>query len=359
MIKRLVLLGSILLAPVLLVVSKSRAADLGAIQIFSAVDLVGEFGIQNPPVDSGRVRVRGFEVAAFAPVDTLFDALVNVAGHDEAGQIEIELHEAYIASTRLIPRTRLKVGRFFLGVGRLNQYHSHDWPFTSAPKSHSTFFSEEAATDTGLELGHLFDSSIPIDLVAGVTNGWTYGHSHTGGRRPLVATHYVRPTFFFDFGDSRGLLVGLNYLGRTDADSIQTRLTGFDATYKRRNGKTLSTLVQTEFYHRLQTSATLPLKEEIGGYMFADFAIGEEGWSAGTRLDAFTDLSLKFGTGDRRGNFDFAIVPVLSFKNSEFSTFRLSYTYGQETREGDNARAEQKVEIQLIALIGAHPAHDF
>ena len=338
---------------------QAKSADLGGLQLFSAVDLVGEFGIENPPNDSGRIRVRSFEIAAFAPVDTLFDALVNVAGHDEAGVTEVELHEAYATSTRLIPRTRVKVGRFFLGVGRLNQYHSHDWPFTSPPKVQSTFFAEEAAADTGIEVGHLLNASLPIDIVAGITNGWTYGHTHTGGRRPLVATHYLHPTIFFDLGESRGLLLGLSYLGRTDADSIQTRLSGFDLTYKSRNGKILSTLVQTEFYHRVQTSSSLPLTEEVGGYVFSDFAMGEDGWSVGARLDVFSNLSLRFGTGDRRGNLDFAAVPVVSYKASEFSTFRMSYTFAQETREGDASRTEQRIELQLVALIGSHPAHDF
>lgn len=346
-------------ATILLSSPNAMAIDLGGIQLFSALDLVSDFGIENPPVDSGRLRVRSFEIAAYAPVDPLFDALVNVAGHDEGGTTEIELHEAYISSTRLIPGTRFKAGQFFLGVGRLNQFHSHDWPFTSAPLVQTLFFAEEAVTDTGLEVGHLVDAGIPIDIVAGVTNGWNYGHSHTSGRRPLVATHYLHPTFFFDFGDSRGLLLGLNYIGRTDADSVQMRITGFDLTYKRRSGKILETLIQSEFYHRLRTSASIALEEDVGGYVFGQMALGEDGWSAGVRADVYTNLSLKFGTGDRRRNFNYALVPVLSYKASEFSTFRVSYTYSQETRQGDPARGEQKVELQLVTLIGAHPAHDF
>lgn len=337
----------------------SSGADLGGLRLFSAIDLVSDFGIENPPADSGRLRVRGFEIAAFAPVDTLFDAVVNIAGHDEAGLIEIELHEAFIETTRLIPRTRVKLGRFLLGFGRLNQFHSHDWPFTSAPLVQSRFFAEEAVIDSGLEVGHLLDTRLPIDLVAGTTNGWTFGHSHSGGRRPLVATHYFHPTFFFDLNESRGLLLGLNYIGRTDADSVQMIISGIDLTYKKRVGRRIETLVQSELYHRSRTSASLAPQEDVGGYLFSDFSVGESGWSVGVRLDAYSNLSLKFQNGDARSNFDVGLMPIASYKVSEFSTFRVSYNFVTETRQGDTARNEQRIELQLIALMGAHPAHEF
>lgn len=333
--------------------------SLGGLRLFSAVDLVSDFGIENPPTDSGRLRVRGFEIAAFAPVDTLFDAVVNVAGHDEGGLVEIELHEAYIETTRLIPRTRLKVGRFLLGFGRLNQFHSHDWPFTSPPLVQKKFFATEAVIDSGLEVGHLLDTEVPIDIVAGTANGWTFGHSHTGGRRPMVATHYLHPTFFFDLNESRGLLLGLNYIGRTDADSVQMSIVGLDLTFKKRVGRRIETLVQSEFYHRSRTSSSLALQEDIGGYVFADFAAGESNWTIGFRVDGYSDMALKFQNGETRSNLELGLMPVASYKVSEFSTFRASYNFLTETRQGDTARNEQRVEFQLIALMGAHPAHEF
>ena len=348
--------------------------DLGGLQVFSAVDLVGDLGLENAPSDSSRLKVRGFELATFGPVDPLFDAVVNIAGHDEAGAIELEVHEAFIKSdvvlSGFLPGTRFKAGRYLIGVGRLNQFHSHDWPFTSPPKSHQQFFAEEAAIDTGLEIGHLFSPSADdsgsdsggwvFDLVAGITNGWTYGHTHTGGRRPLAATHYVRPTLYRDLADSAGVMIGLNYLGRTDADSVKTQLTGVDVTFKKREGKVLRRLIQSEWYHRLQTSSYLPLSEDIGGYLFYSQSIDDSGeLSVGMRLDAYSNLSLRFLNGDTKSNLDYALVPNISYRASEFSTFRFTYGYAVDTRQGEDPRVEQKIELQLIALFGAHPAHDF
>ncbi|MDZ4084867.1 MAG: hypothetical protein U1E10_18130 [Bdellovibrionales bacterium] len=356
--------------------SAAQASDLGGLKVFSAVDLVGDLGLENAPADSSRLKVRSFELATFGPVDPLFDATVNVAGHDEAGTIELELHEAYISSdvvlSKLLAGTRFKAGRYLLGIGRLNQFHSHEWPFTSAPKSHQQFFDEEAAIDTGLEVGHLFtpgsndsdsiqsQGSWVYDIVLGVTNGWTYGHTHTGGRRPLAATHYLRPTLFRDLDDNAGIMIGLNYLGRTDADSVKTQLTGFDVTFKKREGKTLRRFLQSEWYHRIQTSSYLPLSEEVGGYVFYGQTVDEAGeLSVGLRLDAFSNLSLRFLNGETKSNLDYAVVPNLSYRASEFSTFRITYGYAVDTRQGEDPRVEQKVELQLIALFGAHPAHDF
>lgn len=348
-------------------VAQSLSSSIDGLKVFSAVDLVADAGLENPAVDTGRLRVRGFELATFGPVDPLYDALVSLAGHDESGTIEIELHEAYVSSSRLLAPLaeglRLKLGQFFLGVGRLNRFHSHEWPFTSPPKVQVQFFAEEAATDTGAELEKtigLGSDKWSMDITLGVTNGWNYGHSHTGGRRPLAGTHYVRTAFFHDFQDGKGLMLGLNYLGRTDADSIQTRLSGIDLVFKSRVGKVLKSSLQFEGYHRIQSSKYISHTEEVGGYLNYERALNETGeWSMGTRLDAFSNLSLTFGTGDSRPNFDYAAVPYVTYRATEFSTLRGSYFYGVETRQGDDARVEQRVELQLVVLFGAHPSHDF
>jgi hypothetical protein len=170
----------------------------------------------------------------------------------------------------------------------------------------------------------------------------------------------MRPNMYRDLADSAGVMIGLNYLGRTDADSVKTQLTGVDVTFKKREGKVLRRLIQSEWYHRLQTSSYLPPSEDIGGYLFYSQSIDDSGeLSVGIRLDAYSSLSLRFLNGETKSNFDYALVPNISFRASEFSTFRFTYGYAVDTRQGEDPRVEQKIELQLIALFGAHPAHDF
>lgn len=347
--------------------AQAQPTALDGLKVFSGVDLVGDAGLENASMDTGRLRVRSFELATFGPVDPLFDAVLSIAGHDEGGTTEIELHEAFVTSSQLLSPLaqglRIKLGQFFLGVGRLNRFHSHEWPFTSPPKAHAQFFADEAVIDSGAELEKTIDLGSEIwsmDVTLGLTNGWNYGHSHTSGRRPLAGTHYLRTSFFHDYQDGRGLMLGLNYLGRTDADSVQTRLSGIDLVFKSRVGKVLKSSFQMEAYHRIQSSKYVAHTEEVGGYFNYEHALNDSGeWSLGTRLDAFTNLSLTFGTGDARPNFDYAAVPYLTYRATEFSTLRGSYFYGVETRQGDEARVEQRVELQLVVLFGAHPSHDF
>lgn len=352
---------AILLGVLVLSSSTVFAADLGGLQVFGAIDLASELGIENPTPDGGRLKVRSFEIAISGPVDPLFDTLINIAGHDESGTIEVELHEAVISSSRLLPGARVRAGRFLLGVGRLNQFHSHDWPFFSAPKMQSLFFAEEAVADSGVEVGYQlpWDIGIPIDIVAGATNGWSYGHTHTGGQRPLTPTHYLHPSLFIE-GESAGVgtQLGFNYLGRTDSDSLRLQLTGLDLTHKRRTGKRLDFLLQAEAFHRLRAKANSANMEDVAGYIYSEWAL-DETWSAGLRADGYSDLSLTFGTGDTRKNFDYGFVPTLTYRPSEFSRLQFSYSLQTETKEGDQNRNEQIIFVQLVSMIGAHPAHDF
>lgn len=340
---------------------------LANLQTSAALDLYAPFPMQNAGSDSERLRVRSAELLFFGPIDHLFDSTLSIAGHDENGEFELSLHEGYIGSTKLIPNARFRVGKFFLGVGRLNQFHQHDWPFISPPKSHAMFFAEtavdaaanEGAADTGAEFSYLLPTDFYLDITAGITNGYCYGHCHTnGGDRPLAPVHYLRPVMFFNLANGSGMQTGFNYLARTESDGKHVRIAGIDLTYKKRQGRILDWLIQSEFYHRFTRPNGLPNVEEIGGYLYSEHGINEQ-WSAGLRLDAFTTPSLTFTTGDRRKNFDYGVVPVLTYKVSEFSTVRASYTFLNETREGDSNRPVQKIELQLISFLGAHPAHEF
>jgi MFS family permease len=105
-----------------------------------------------------------------------------------------------------------------LGVGRLNQIHRHDWPFISAPRIHRELFGAESAIDSGFEVGSLLPSSFYLDLTAGVTSGFKFGHSHSDGARPNVPTHYLRAATYNELPRGGGMQTGLNFLSRTLTD---------------------------------------------------------------------------------------------------------------------------------------------
>ena len=332
-------------------------ADGSGLQTSVAVDLLGKFGSAGPGT-ANKLEVREAEVSFFAPIDSLFDGALSLAAHPEGGETVFELHEAYLQTTKLIPRSRIKVGQFFLGVGRLSQFHRHDWPFVSAPKVHREFFDEEAAIDAGLEYGYLLPLPFVLDLSVGVTSGWTFGHSHTEGAVPQTPTHYVRLMTYADLPDSGGVQAGLNYLGRKRNDGTRQQLLGLDATAKWQEGRRVRWLFQTETWWRLLGEPGTDLERALGTSLYAQHGILEE-VALGVRFDAYTLLSLVDASGKELANGTWAVIPTLTYKPSEFSTLRVAYTFEKIYRDRTHDQYAQALELQLGFILGSHPAHDF
>ena len=335
----------------------SRADDGSGLRTSIAVDLLGQSGKVHEG-KSDRFEAREAEISFFAPIDPTFDGTLTGAAHDEDGEYVFEVHEAFISTSKLIPRSRLKVGKFFLGIGRLNQFHRHDWPFVSAPKVHRELFGEEGAVDAGAEYGLLMPTDLYLDLTVGVTNGWTYGHSHDAGARPRTPTHYARLATYLDLPGEGGLQTGLNYLGRTDAGGTKRSIAGLDATAKWREARTLKFLLQSEIWHRTLAPEGAEAENTLGLYVFPQYGFTEQ-LSFGIRGDYYTVTSLKDPSGAKIENGTTAFVPTLTYKASEFSTFRLAYTKELETQPNEPTADDSLVEVQLTFILGAHPAHDF
>lgn len=324
------------------------------LDISAAVDGVGQFG----PEGTNRIDVREAEFMFFAPVDHLFDGVASFSAHTEATGLFAEVHEAYIGSTKLIPRSRFRIGQFFLGFGRLNQFHRHDWPFTTAPKEHSTFFAAEAAKDTGIEYSWLTPLPFYLDLTVGLTNGWVFGHAHSLGIKPQFPLHYLRALTYVDLPGKGGLQTGLNYVGRRNDQGTGVTLLGLDATAKWREAQNLKLLIQSEFWLKMERPKTGAGTDTFGFYIHPEYALGD-GFFAGLRFDYLTVPTLQFVTGGKVANYEAALMPQLTWKPSEFSTVRLSYTYRAIYKVDRFIGYERFAELQTIFIIGAHPAHDF
>ncbi len=334
-----------------------QAQVLQNMQSAAAIDVMAPVSFESSA--DNKLDIRAAELTFFGPLDPTFDAVLNFAAHNEEGEYVAEVHEAYVGSTKLIPNSRFRAGKFFLGVGRLNQFHQHDWAFVSGPRVHTTFFDEEGVVDSGLEFSTLLPTDSYWDITVGVTNGYTFGHTHGAGERPQVPTHYIHPVNFVDFGEAGALQWGASYLGRTDANALKTQLYGLDFVFKKAEGKILSLLVQSEIWYRHQGAPGVEVEEAIGAYVFPQRALNEQ-WYAGLRLDLYSEMSRKFiSDGSKQNNLNYAFVPTLTFKSSEFTWLRLAYTYDNQTYQGEDDKISQKLEFQWVAILGAHPAHSF
>jgi hypothetical protein len=150
----------------------------------------------------------------------------------------------------------------------------------------------------------------------------------------------------------------LNYLGRKPATRIRQSYWGLDATAKWRSARTLSFLLQSEVWVRTLTPSDAPSENTLGAYVFPQYGLSPS-VQLGVRGDYFSVLNLKNAGGTSIGNSTAALVPTLTYKASEFSTFRAAYTREWTRQELLSAQTRWLLELQSTFILGAHPAHDF
>ena len=306
-----------------------------------------------------KLTVRGAELMFYAPVDVLFDGVLSAAAHDEGRQVVFELHELYLASSKLLPWSNFRVGQFFLSLGRLNRFHRHDWPFMDAPEVHRVFFGKEGVFDSGLEYGLVLPFKYTLNLTVGVTSGYRYGHSHTAGAKPKAPTHYLRFSSFFPFATTSGMDVGVSYLGRVDAQKNNMELVGLDLTAKWRGARKNKWLLQSEFWYKREQDIQDETSRELGLYVFNEFSMGES-TKLGFRLDMFKNLSQVNALTEKKiNNIFYGGTAQATFISSEFAKIRTTLSHEFKREEGATMAKDTRLGLQFLFILGSHPAHDF
>ena len=322
-------------------------------------DMAYNQGLNRESRADEKLTMRGAELMFYAPVDVLFDGVLSAAAHDEGGKTVFELHELYLASSRLLPQSVLRVGQFFLSIGRLNRFHRHDWPFMDAPKVQRVFFGKEGVFDSGLEYNLVLPFQYTFNLTAGMTSGYRYGHSHTAGVKPKTPTHYVRFSTFFPFKTTSGLDIGFNYLGRVDAQKNEMALLGVDLTAKWKGVRKNKWLLQSEIWYKREKDIYDETSRELGFYAFNEFPVGESTF-LGFRWDMFKELSqINALTGKDVNNISYGTTVQANFVASEFAKIRTTVSHDFEREEGQTQAKDTRLALQFVFILGSHPAHDF
>lgn len=324
-----------------------------------AGDMIYDQGLNPGSEAVDKLRMRGVEVGFFAPVDYQFDAVMMLAAHDEGGETMVELHEMFLSTSKVFPGTMIRAGQFFLGVGRLNRIHQHDWPFIKAPKVHETFFAEEGVFDAGIEGSHIFSFENPITLTLGLMSGRRWGHAHSDGPVPQIPTHYTRISFFTPINTRAGVDLGLNYIGRKDASENRYHLAGLDFTYKKREARHVAHLFQSEMWYQNLKNAIGEVTEQAGVYFFNNLAFNQH-WSMGARLDMYKDFSITNAlSGKKLNNISYGGMVQAGYRSSEFARFTAALSHEFYREEGLTLSRDTRFQLQLTFIIGSHPAHDF
>jgi hypothetical protein len=330
------------------------------------------------------------ELTVAANVDPYFFANATVA---LTADNQVSVEEAYFKTLALPSGFSLKAGRFFSGLGYLNEIHSHAWDFIDQPLVYQVFFGSQLTQD-GAQLKWLAPTDTFIELGAEAGNGRKF----PGTSRDSNA---LSGTALFahvggDWGDSTSWRTGVSFIEHraenrsygdtdvfgavtTDAFSGTSRTWIADAILKwaPHGDVTRNQLkLQGEYMHRTESgqlafeTALASLSDiyrsnQSGWYVQAVYQFVPR-WRIGLRYDSLSSGTPRIGLVSSgllpAGDFPALLSAspdrtsvMFDWSLSEFSRIRAQYAW-------DDARLNQRdheLFLQYIFAIGAHGAHKF
>jgi hypothetical protein len=333
------------------------------------------------------------ELGISANIDPQFRG-VGTFALDPAGGIGVE--NAFVQTSALGNGLNLKFGRYFSGLGYLNEQHAHAWDFADQPLVYATLWDNQLAED-GLQLKWL----APTDTYIEVGGELGRGRGFPGTDRTKNGAG--SGVLFAHFGDDIGIEhswragVSLYETHRVDAvsDSVpdlpgtaggvsnsfsgDSRTAGVDFVWKYSpNGNTAKRYlkVQGEYFRRKENGL---LTYDTGSVAAApgpttdSYAVTQSGWylqgvykfmpawRTGLRYDRLDPGVATVGTLNANNVItDYAFNPsrltwMADYNPSEFSRIRLQLAR-------DNSRQgleDNQLFVQYIMSLGAHGAHQY
>jgi hypothetical protein len=304
-----------------------------------------------------------------------------------AGETSVE--NAYVQTTAPGNGLNLKFGRYFSGLGYLNEQHAHAWDFADQPLVYAALWENQLAED-GLQVKWLAPTDTFIEFGAELGRGRGFPGSdrvrngagsgvlfaHAGDDigiehswRAGASLHRTRAAdrVSDDVPDVNGVPVSNSFSG--DSSTV-----GLDFVWKYApNGNVRNNFVklQGEYFRRKETG---DLTYDIAGANIGDtFSVTQSGWylqgiyqfmpqwRTGLRLDRLDPGVAQIGALNA-GNVvgDYAFRParsslMLDYSPSEFSRLRLQLAR-------DNSRqglSDNQFFVQYIMSLGAHGAHGY
>ncbi len=323
------------------------------------------------------------EVTFSANIDPWWYGALTLAFSPEN---EASAEEAFIQTTALSNGVKVKAGRFFSGLGYLNEQHAHTWDFVDAPLAYQAFLGGQLGQD-GVQAKWLLPTDQFIEFGAEAARGQAIDNgagrmalfAHTGG----------------DVGDSHSWRAGVsqlwerslsasfsanNSLTGTEATNTFTgrdRVTVIDGVWKwAPNGNATRTnfKLQGEYFRRQARGQLLagldPADDTVPGQMDA-YSATQSGWylqgiyqfAPGWRVGLRRD-QLSVGKANLGINADLIEASthnprrdsvMLDWALSEFSRWRIQFNRDQ-ARPGST---DTQFYLQYQMSLGAHGAHGY
>lgn len=349
---------------------------------FAGADIVATGDVDDKEGIRDGATVREFEFSANSQIDHTWEGVLTLAYHRELQQDEehLEVHEAFLFSPKVIEGATLKLGKFFLGFGRLNRFHRHDWIFTEAPVYHKDFFGNEGVKDTGVEYSKLIGGALNWKATLGLVSGEEFVHTHSHhdeeeeeahdhSGQPHTPTGYLRLSAFNEISTTEGFETGINFITRNDAEGTRYHYAGLDFIYKDRVARYLNHVIQAELWSRTSfEDDESDGMEDIGGYLYYEKGFNRH-HALGFRYDFYQPKFHEGESGDHgheehRDIDGFHVLDNYSaytlsytYTNSEFMRTRLAIEHMNGLEIEEERDSATRIFAQLVFSIGAHPAH--
>ena len=334
------------------------------------------FGGEAGPIEEG-LGLGETEIIMNANVDDKFSAWLTAALALEDGEAVVEIEEAWVEATALPAGFGARVGRFFSGVGYLNEKHRHSWDFADQPLPYQAFLANQYV-DNGIQMRWLAPTDLFVELGGELLQGGSYpaaGNAHDG-----FGSYSLFARLGGDVGTSHSWLAGVSYLDATAVERASgdeddpylftgnSTLLGAQFVWKwapNGNWKDRNLVLQTEYFvksddgeYQLPGGAAAAWDADQAGWYAQAVYQPRPRWRVGGRIDglsgddpgaAFDGTLLELPADDPR-----RYSLMLDWSNSEFSRLRLQFTRDEAGPVDDNQWG-----LQYIHSIGAHGAHSF
>jgi hypothetical protein len=359
----------------------------GNLQRDPAIPATGFAMNPNPGHDQG-FSLGESELGISANIDPDFRGVATMS-IGAAGGISVE--NGFVQSTSLGDGLNLKFGRFFSGLGYLNEQHAHAWDFVDQPLVYATLWNNQLAED-GVQLKWLAPTDIFLEIGGELGRGLDYPGTNTPKNGSSAGA------LFLHLGDDIGIehswragaslhqatqTIALSTAvpdllntagGVSNSFSGNSQTAGVDFVWKYApNGNIRERYfkLQSEYFRRNENG--LLTYDSTGAKVTDSYAVIQSGWyvqsvyqfmprwRTGLRYDRLDPGVAQVGALNANNVIaNYAFNParttwMLDYSPSEFSRFRLQLAY-DETRQ---SLPDSQCFVQYIMSLGAHGAHQY
>lgn len=366
-------------------VSLILSGTYGELQRDPAIPATGFAMLAHTPPEQG-FNLGESELGISASIDTQFRGVATFA-LDPAGGIGVE--NAFVQTTALGSGLNFKFGRYFSGLGYLNEQHAHAWNFVDQPLVYRTFWDNQLGED-GVQLKWLAPTDSFLEFGAelgrgsgfpgsdrqknGVGSGVLFAHAGddigaSNSWRAGISLHQTRRenAQADDVPDLNGNSVSNSFTG-------DSKTAGLDFVWKYApGGNTANTSfkLQGEYFRRKESG--LLTYDTAGASITDSYAVTQSGWylqgvyqfmprwRTGLRYDRLDSGTAQVGALNAANVISsYGYAPtrstlMLDYSPSEFSRLRMQFAQDKSRQE----LSDNQLFLQYVMSLGAHGAHQF